>query len=194
MSKIVYSCGTIQRLSAPCPAACIGCCAPDNADMPLAPTTQIFSNTATQLSAWAHAIAPAGSAAFDALAWVSLAFYLLFAVVALNYALKAWAEKAMAPPHRWCCTCLCATRLTTQAKARSGSLWPSPSICRCQSSAWAWPMRCTAALSLCVACISKPPAAPTPPVRISKLTVGALTTSPDKTSAIAQNPLQALPH
>ncbi len=95
MSKIVYSCGTIQRLSAPCPAACIGCCAPDNADMPLAPTTQIFSNTATQLSAWAHAIAPAGSAAFDALAWVSLAFYLLFAVVALNYALKAWAEKAM---------------------------------------------------------------------------------------------------
>ncbi|WP_286999472.1 MULTISPECIES: hypothetical protein [Comamonas] len=35
------------------------------------------------------------SAAFEVLAWVSLCFYLLFAVVALHYALKPWAEKMM---------------------------------------------------------------------------------------------------
>lgn len=46
-------------------------------------------------TAWAHAIAPVDSAAFEVLAWVSLGFYLLFAVVALNYALKPWAEKMM---------------------------------------------------------------------------------------------------
>lgn len=49
----------------------------------------------TPLKAWAHAIAPVSSAAFDALAWVSLGGYLLFAVVALHYALKPWAEKMM---------------------------------------------------------------------------------------------------
>lgn len=45
--------------------------------------------------AWAHAIAPVNSAAFEALAWLSLGCYLLFAVVALHYAFKPWAEKAM---------------------------------------------------------------------------------------------------
>lgn len=38
---------------------------------------------------------PVNSAAFDALAWLSLGCYLLFAVVALHYALKPWAEKAL---------------------------------------------------------------------------------------------------
>lgn len=46
-------------------------------------------------TAWVHAIAPVDSVAFEALAWVSLGFYLLFAVVALHYALKPWAEKMM---------------------------------------------------------------------------------------------------
>lgn len=49
----------------------------------------------TSFQAWAHALAPVHSAAFDALAWLSLGCYLLFAVVALHYALRPWAEKAM---------------------------------------------------------------------------------------------------
>lgn len=49
----------------------------------------------TALQSWAHAVAPAGSQRFEALAWLSLACYLLFAVVALHYALKTWAEKVM---------------------------------------------------------------------------------------------------
>lgn len=49
----------------------------------------------TSFQAWAHALAPVHSVAFDALAWLSLACYLLFAVVALHYALRPWAEKAM---------------------------------------------------------------------------------------------------
>ena len=49
----------------------------------------------TSFQAWAHALAPVHSVAFDALAWLSLGCYLLFAVVALHYALRPWAEKAM---------------------------------------------------------------------------------------------------
>ncbi|WP_260674897.1 hypothetical protein [Comamonas aquatica] len=49
----------------------------------------------TSFQAWAHALAPVYSVAFEALAWLSLACYLLFAVVALHYALRPWAEKAM---------------------------------------------------------------------------------------------------
>jgi hypothetical protein len=45
--------------------------------------------------AWAHDIAPVGSVTFNVLAWMSLGLYLLFAVVALHYALKPWAEKAL---------------------------------------------------------------------------------------------------
>lgn len=59
--------------------------------MPLALTDFVL----TPLKAWAHAIAPVNSAAFEALAWLSLGFYLLFAVVALHYALRPWAEKTM---------------------------------------------------------------------------------------------------
>ena len=44
---------------------------------------------------FAHAVAPVDSAAFEVVAWVSLGCYLLFAVVALHYAFKPWAEKAM---------------------------------------------------------------------------------------------------
>lgn len=47
------------------------------------------------LQSWAHAMVPVNSAAFEALAWLSLGCYLLFAVVALHYALKPWAEKAL---------------------------------------------------------------------------------------------------
>lgn len=47
------------------------------------------------LKSWAHTVAPVHSAAFEAVAWVSLGFYLVFAVVALHYTLKPWAEKAM---------------------------------------------------------------------------------------------------
>lgn len=47
------------------------------------------------LQSLAHAVAPAGSAAFEGVAWLSLGLYLVFAVVALHYALKPWAEKAM---------------------------------------------------------------------------------------------------
>lgn len=38
---------------------------------------------------------PVNSVAFDALAWVSLGLYLLFAVVALHCAFKPWAEKVL---------------------------------------------------------------------------------------------------
>lgn len=43
----------------------------------------------------AHALVPVNSVAFDALAWVSLGLYLLFAVVALHYAFKPWADKVL---------------------------------------------------------------------------------------------------
>ena len=59
--------------------------------MPLAHVDSLFA----AFKAGAHAIAPVNSAAFEALAWLSLGFYLLFAVVALHYALKPWAEKTM---------------------------------------------------------------------------------------------------
>lgn len=48
-----------------------------------------------QFQSLAHAIVPVNSAAFDALAWVSLGLYLLFAVVALYYAFKPWSEKVL---------------------------------------------------------------------------------------------------
>ena len=63
--------------------------------MSLSSAASIFSSIATKLQGWAHASAPAGSAQFEALAWLSLAFYVAFAVVALHYALRPWAEKAM---------------------------------------------------------------------------------------------------
>ena len=39
----------------------------------------------TSFQAWAHALIPVHSVAFDALAWLSLGCYLLFAVVAYAY-------------------------------------------------------------------------------------------------------------
>ena len=48
--------------------------------MPLALADTILA----PMQSWAHAIVPVQSAAFDALAWVSLACYLLFAMVALH--------------------------------------------------------------------------------------------------------------
>jgi len=54
-----------------------------------------FSEMITALKSLAHALTPAGSAPFDAVAWFSLACYLAFAVIALHYALKPWAEKAL---------------------------------------------------------------------------------------------------
>lgn len=59
--------------------------------MPLAHVDSLFA----AFKAGAHAVAPVNSAAFEVLAWVSLGFYLLFAVVALHYALRPWAEKTM---------------------------------------------------------------------------------------------------
>ena len=59
--------------------------------MPLVSADSILA----PLQSWAHAMVPVNSAAFDALAWLSLGCYLLFAVVALHYALKPWAEKAL---------------------------------------------------------------------------------------------------
>lgn len=47
------------------------------------------------LQSLAHAVAPAGSAAFEGVAWLSLGLYLVFAVVALHYALRPWAERTM---------------------------------------------------------------------------------------------------
>ncbi|QXZ11007.1 hypothetical protein KUF54_07405 [Comamonas sp. Y33R10-2] len=55
----------------------------------------VFRSIATSLKSSAHAIAPVSSVGFDVIAWMSLACYLLFAVVAINYALKPWAEKLM---------------------------------------------------------------------------------------------------
>ena len=63
--------------------------------MDLLQVDSVFRNISTSLKSSAHAIVPVGSAGFDVLAWVSLACYLLFAVVAMSYALKPWAEKVM---------------------------------------------------------------------------------------------------
>jgi len=63
--------------------------------MPITQFDSFFSSIASALKSLAHAIAPAGTAAFDAVAWLSLAFYLLFAVVALHYAFKTWSDKVM---------------------------------------------------------------------------------------------------
>lgn len=54
-----------------------------------------FSEMITALKFWAHSVTPVGSAQFDGVAWFSLACYLAFAVIALHYALKPWAEKVM---------------------------------------------------------------------------------------------------
>jgi len=54
-----------------------------------------FSEMLTALQSWAHFVAPVGSDAFTMVAFFSLACYLLFAVIALHYALKTWAEKVM---------------------------------------------------------------------------------------------------
>lgn len=55
----------------------------------------LFDPILEPFKAWAHAVAPVDSVAFHALAWLSLGWYLLFAVVALHYALKPWAEKVL---------------------------------------------------------------------------------------------------
>lgn len=54
-----------------------------------------LSDMLAALQSWAHATAPAGTESFDSVAIFSLACYLLFAVLALFYALKTWAEKVM---------------------------------------------------------------------------------------------------
>lgn len=60
-----------------------------------APSDSAFSHVMHALQTGAHALAPAGTDRFEWVAMVSLLGYLLFAVVALHYALKPWAEKAM---------------------------------------------------------------------------------------------------
>ena len=59
--------------------------------MPLAHVDSLFA----AFKAGADAVAPVNSAAFEVLVWLSLGLYLLFAVVALHYALKPWAEKTL---------------------------------------------------------------------------------------------------
>lgn len=54
-----------------------------------------FSEMLATLAFWAHTVTPAGSERFDGVAIFSLACYLFFAVIAMNYALKPWAEKAL---------------------------------------------------------------------------------------------------
>lgn len=49
----------------------------------------------TALKSWAHSLVPVGAESFEIVASFSLACYLVFAVVALQYALKPWAEKVM---------------------------------------------------------------------------------------------------
>ena len=99
--------------------------------MPLAQVNSIFSNIASSLKARAHAMAPVGSVAFDMLSWVSLAFYLLFAAVAINYALKIWAEKVMLV----CIVCgalaslvLHLSILSSPSYAGEGALWKFVSL------------------------------------------------------------------
>ena len=54
-----------------------------------------FREMIAALQRWAHALTPAGSEEFNGVAWFSLACYLGFAVIALHYAFKPWAEKVM---------------------------------------------------------------------------------------------------
>lgn len=63
--------------------------------MPQSPMVFSFSAMITALKSWAHAVTPVGSERFDGVALFSLACYLAFAVIALHYALKPWAEKVM---------------------------------------------------------------------------------------------------
>lgn len=58
-------------------------------------TALSLSSLWMQLAAWAHAVVPAGSARFDGVAIVSLLGYTVFAVVALHYAFKSWAERVL---------------------------------------------------------------------------------------------------
>lgn len=58
-------------------------------------TPSALSDITAAFQTWGHALAPAGSDRFDHIAIFSLLGYLIFAVVALHYALKPWAEKAM---------------------------------------------------------------------------------------------------
>ena len=58
-------------------------------------TASGLSEMAATVQSWAHSVIPVGSSSFDVVAWLSLAGYALFAVIALNYALKPWAEKIM---------------------------------------------------------------------------------------------------
>lgn len=67
----------------------------DNAAMLPTQVDALFSSLSTALQSSAHAVVPAGSVAFEVLAWLSLVCYVLFAWVAMHYALKPWAEKVM---------------------------------------------------------------------------------------------------
>lgn len=71
---------------------------PDFASMTPTHTASRFSEIMTSLESWAHTLTPVGTEAFDRVALFSLACYLVFAVIALHYALKTWAEKVM-----WIC-------------------------------------------------------------------------------------------
>lgn len=58
-------------------------------------STSGFSDMLTAVQSWANAVAAGGTENFDRVALFSLACYLVFAVTALQYALKPWAEKVM---------------------------------------------------------------------------------------------------
>lgn len=68
---------------------------PDCASMTQAHTVSSLSEIMTALKSWAHSVTPVGSESFDMVALFSLVCYLFFAVIALHYALKTWAEKVM---------------------------------------------------------------------------------------------------
>ncbi len=92
-----------------------------------------FSEIMAALQYAAHALTPAGSAPFDAVAWFSLACYLAFAVIALHYALKPWAEKALfaslaaaTAASLWLHLCL----LHSPAHVGEGALWRFVSLSR----------------------------------------------------------------
>lgn len=56
---------------------------------------QAESSILGALQSAASSVAPTGSVAFDAVVLLALAFQLAFAVVAMHYALKPWADKAL---------------------------------------------------------------------------------------------------
>ena len=58
-------------------------------------TASSLNDWTAAFTLWAHTMVPAGSDSFDGVAIFSLVCYLIFAVVALQYALRTWAEKVM---------------------------------------------------------------------------------------------------